>query len=178
MNRFKESELSLDDHKTMELQKIIDIFYPPDNMRHKDITMPDDGHGKRADLGFLWLEYKKAQPDGYQQTGFQRNETLMSTIKIYNTSTRLSRITYIAYFLIYTLSITIIIVDTLPYKSFESVCFLSTEKIQNIRNKYVAVEFSVYDTGEAFYSEAKIRVSANDIYFFEAGYISKHWKPP
>ena len=80
MNRFKESELSLDDLKTMEPQKVIDIFYPPDNMRHKDIPMPDFdaihsrmmAMGKRADLGFLWLEYKEEYPDGYQQTQFYK----------------------------------------------------------------------------------------------------------
>lgn len=65
-----------------------------------------------------------------------------------------------------------------PYKSLESVCFLSAEKIQNVRNKYAATVFLIDYSGKAFYSESKVGVSADDIYFFETGYIPKHWKPP
>ena len=41
MNRFKESGLSLDDLKAMGPKKVEELFYPPDNLRHKQIPMPD-----------------------------------------------------------------------------------------------------------------------------------------
>lgn len=67
---------------------------------------------------------------------------------------------------------------TFPYKSLESICFLSAEQIQDTGSKYTAIELSVYDTGQTFDSEAQVCVSADDVDLFEAGYISKHWKPP
>lgn len=41
MNRFKDSGLSLTDLKQMAPQKVIDLIYPKDNLRHKGIPMPD-----------------------------------------------------------------------------------------------------------------------------------------
>ena len=78
MKRFKESGLSLDELKRMEPAKVEKVFYPPENLRHQDIPLPDfeEIHdrmiamGKHADLGFLWLEYKEQHPDGYQQSQF------------------------------------------------------------------------------------------------------------
>ena len=78
MKRFKELGLSLDDLKRMEPVKVEKAFYPPENLRHQDIPLPDFeaihdrmiAMGKNADLGFLWLEYKEQHPDGYQQSQF------------------------------------------------------------------------------------------------------------
>ena len=80
MNRFKEIGLSLDDLKSMEPKKLVNAFYPPENRRRKDIPMPDFHAihermlemGRRADLAFLWLEYKEEHPDGYQQSQFYK----------------------------------------------------------------------------------------------------------
>ena len=78
MKRFKELEPSLDDLKRMEPVKVEKAFYPPENLRHQDIPLPDFeaihdrmiAMGKNADLGFLWLEYKEHHPDGYQRSQF------------------------------------------------------------------------------------------------------------
>ena len=80
MNRFKEIGLSLDDLKAMEPKKLVNAFYPPESRRRKDIPMPDYQAihermlemGRRADLAFLWLEYKEEHPDGYQQSQFYK----------------------------------------------------------------------------------------------------------
>jgi len=41
MKRFKELGLSLDDLKKMEPAKVEKAFYPPENLRHQDIPLPD-----------------------------------------------------------------------------------------------------------------------------------------
>lgn len=58
MKRFKELELSLDDLKKMEPGKVETSFYPPENLSHSKIPMPDYqkihdqmvNMGPRADL--------------------------------------------------------------------------------------------------------------------------------
>jgi transposase len=53
-------------------------FYPKDNLQRKDIPMPDFhkyydrlmSKGSKANLFYLWLEYKQDNPDGYQTTQF------------------------------------------------------------------------------------------------------------
>lgn len=78
MKRFKELELSLDDLKKMEPGKVETSFYPPENLSHSKIPMPDYqkihdqmvNMGPRADLSFIWLEYKRENPNGYQLTQF------------------------------------------------------------------------------------------------------------
>ena len=80
MNRFKESGLSLDDLRQMPASKVVDLIYPKENLRHKNIPMPDFEKiheqmvkmGKNADLSFLWLEYKKENPNGYQLSQFYK----------------------------------------------------------------------------------------------------------
>lgn len=80
MKRFNEIGLSLEDLKAMEPKKLVNAFYPPENLRRKDIPMPDYqaihermlAMGRCADLAFLWLEYKEKHPDGYQQTQFYK----------------------------------------------------------------------------------------------------------
>lgn len=80
MNRFKDSGLALDDLKQMAPEKVVELFYPKDNLRRKDIPLPDFSTihsrmlqmGKHADLSYLWLEYKKENPDGYQLSQFYK----------------------------------------------------------------------------------------------------------
>ena len=74
MNRYKDSGLSLDDLRQMPASKVVDLIYPKENLRHKDIPLPDFEKiheqmiqmGKHADLSFLWIDYKKEHPNGYQ----------------------------------------------------------------------------------------------------------------
>ena len=74
MERYRDSGLSLDDLKQMPAEKVVNLIYPKDNLRHKNIPLPDFHQihenmiqmGKNADLGFLWIEYKKKNPNGYQ----------------------------------------------------------------------------------------------------------------
>ena len=80
MNRFKDSGLSLDDLKQMSPGKVVDLIYPHDNLRHKRIPLPDFEKihaqmiqmGKHADLSYLWIDYKKENPDGYQISQFYK----------------------------------------------------------------------------------------------------------
>ncbi len=81
MKRFKEMGLSLDDLKQMEPGKVEKAFYPPENLAHSNIPMPDYqkiyarmiAMGKNADLSYIWLDYKKENPDGYQLTQFYQH---------------------------------------------------------------------------------------------------------
>ena len=41
MNRYKDSGLSLDDLRQMPASKVVDLIYPKENLRHKDIPLPD-----------------------------------------------------------------------------------------------------------------------------------------
>ena len=80
MNRFRDSGLSLDDLKQMSPDKAVSLIYPKENLRHKDIPLPDFPQihdqmvqmGKNADLSYLWIDYKKEHPDGYQLSQFYK----------------------------------------------------------------------------------------------------------
>lgn len=80
MNRYKDSGLSLDDLRQMLASKVVDLIYPKENLRHKDIPLPDFEKiheqmiqmGKHADLSFLWIDYKKEYPNGYQLAQFYK----------------------------------------------------------------------------------------------------------
>ena len=41
MNRYKDSGLSLDNLRQMPASKVVDLIYPKENLRHKDIPLPD-----------------------------------------------------------------------------------------------------------------------------------------
>ena len=41
MNRYNDSGLSLDDLRQMPASKVVDLIYPKENLRHKDIPLPD-----------------------------------------------------------------------------------------------------------------------------------------
>lgn len=71
---FKYSNYTLNDLTKMDEDKLINIFYPQDNLRRKKIPLPDFQKiydrlmlkGSKANLFFLWSEYKTDNPDGYQ----------------------------------------------------------------------------------------------------------------
>ena len=70
MNRYNDSGLSLDDLRQMPASKVVDLIYPKENFRHKDIPLPDfekiHEHmiqmGKHADLSFYGLIIRKSIP--------------------------------------------------------------------------------------------------------------------
>ena len=41
MNRYRILGLSLDDLRQMPAPKVVDLIYPKENLRHKDIPLPD-----------------------------------------------------------------------------------------------------------------------------------------
>ena len=79
MNRFHESGKDLEALKRMSPEEVEELFYPPENIRRKDISvMPDyeavyarlTQPGSKANLFYLWLKYKKECPSGYQYTQY------------------------------------------------------------------------------------------------------------
>ena len=62
----------------MDPDKVRKMFYPPDQMRRKITQLPDyqkvfdrlNAKDSRANLFFLWKEYKQQNPDGYQYTQY------------------------------------------------------------------------------------------------------------
>ncbi len=79
MDRFRESDMTLDMLKQMPAEEVEKLFYPPENIRRKDVAlMPDyqaiydrlNQPGSKANLFYLWLKYKKECPAGYQYTQF------------------------------------------------------------------------------------------------------------
>ena len=76
--RFKSIGLSFQDLQKMDEQKVVDAFYPPDQIRRKKTPLPDyekiyealTAKGSKANLFYLWTAYKKENPDGYQYTQF------------------------------------------------------------------------------------------------------------
>ena len=88
--------------ETMEPQKVEELFYPSDKKRRKDVRLPDydliyerlHRKGSKANLFFLWMEYKEADPDGYQYTQFCHyyNEYLKKNHKKADTRMAVERI--------------------------------------------------------------------------------------
>jgi len=78
LNRFDSSGITLEELKTMEPSAVEDLIYPPQNLRRKDIPLPDFQYyydrihvkGSKVNLSFCWIEYKQEHPDGYEQTQF------------------------------------------------------------------------------------------------------------
>lgn len=102
MNRYNDSGLSLDDLRQMPASKLVDLIYPKENLRHKDIPLPDFEKiheqmiqmGKHADLSFLWIDYKKEHPNGYQLAQFYKlyRDFLVDTYGTSKTSMPVERI--------------------------------------------------------------------------------------
>ena len=78
LDRFEKLALPIADIKQMEPDKVEEAFYPPDNLRRKDIPLPDyqliydrlTAKGSKANLFYQWVDYKKDNPNGYQYTQF------------------------------------------------------------------------------------------------------------
>ena len=79
MDRFRDSGKNLDTLKQMSPEEVENLFYPPENIRRKDVSvMPDfqavferlSMPGSKANLFYLWLKYKKECPSGYQYTQY------------------------------------------------------------------------------------------------------------
>ncbi len=78
MNRFKESSIPVERLRQMDPLKVESIFYPPANIRRRDISLPDfqlyydriHTTGSKVNIAYCWLEYKAGHPDGYEQSQF------------------------------------------------------------------------------------------------------------
>lgn len=78
LDRYHRSGLSLADLNQMEPSKLIETFYPPESIRRKDIPLPDYQKiydrlmekGSKANLFYLWTQYKLEHPEGYQYSQF------------------------------------------------------------------------------------------------------------
>ena len=78
IDRYESSELTLDQIKQMNPKDVEYFFYPPANIKRKDIPMPDfqywydriHSKGSKVNIAYAWIEYRKNNPDGYGQTQF------------------------------------------------------------------------------------------------------------
>lgn len=78
IDRANELGLPLVDIRQMEPEKVVTAFYPPENIRRKEIPLPDyqliydrlTAKGSKANLFYQWVDYKKDNPEGYQYTQF------------------------------------------------------------------------------------------------------------
>lgn len=77
MNRYRELGIPLETLYGMPPKSVELAFYPPENLKRSTKPMPDfvQIHArmlsmKTPNLGFLWLEYKEKNPDGYQLSQF------------------------------------------------------------------------------------------------------------
>lgn len=76
--RFEELGMSLEELKAHDPAEVQELFYPSEEARRKDAPLPDfqkcfdriHQKGSKANLTFLWYEYKEQYPDGYQLTQF------------------------------------------------------------------------------------------------------------
>ena len=76
LKRFEASGLTLQELKTMEPAVVEELIYPPSNLQRKDIPLPDfqlyydriHARGSNVNIAYCWIEYKQANPDGYEQT--------------------------------------------------------------------------------------------------------------
>ena len=72
LDRADEFGLPLADLQQMEPGKVEEAFYPPENIRRKEIPLPDyqliydklTAKGSKANLFYQWVDYKKDNPDG------------------------------------------------------------------------------------------------------------------
>ena len=78
LKRFDAFGFTLDEIKAKEPYEVEELFYPPENLRHKDVPMPDFGYyydrihtkGSKMNVSYCWFEYKREHPDGYELTQF------------------------------------------------------------------------------------------------------------
>lgn len=78
LDRFKASGISDEKLKAMEPSAVEELIYPSQNLRRKDIPLPDfqyyydriHAKGSKVNISYCWIEYKTEHPDGYEQTQF------------------------------------------------------------------------------------------------------------
>lgn len=78
IKRFDDIGIPLNELKKMEPYEVEKLFYPPSNLKRKDIPDPDfqkyydriHAKGSRINIAYCWIEYKHENPDGYEQTQF------------------------------------------------------------------------------------------------------------
>ena len=78
MTRFKDIGKSYQELAQMDPWQVEDLFYPPDNLRRKQVPMPDfqdyydrmNTAGSRVNVSYCWIDYKSKHPDGYEATQF------------------------------------------------------------------------------------------------------------
>ena len=78
LQRYKELDLTLDELRAISPNKVEEAFYPPDRTRKEETPLPDyekayerkNEKGSKANLFFLWKEYKQEFPNGYQYTQY------------------------------------------------------------------------------------------------------------
>lgn len=80
LTKYKDLDISLGSLSQMNAEKIESLFYGNSHSR-KDIPLPDfkeiysvlSDRKRKSNLYFLWMEYKKKYPEGYQYTQFKEH---------------------------------------------------------------------------------------------------------
>ena len=78
LKRFNASGFTLEQLKQMEPSDVEMLFYPPENLKRKEIPLPDfqlyydriHAKGSKVNVAYCWLEYKQNNPNGYEQSQF------------------------------------------------------------------------------------------------------------
>ena len=78
LKRFEQSGFSIEQLKKLTPEELEKIFYPPDNLRKKNMPYPDFQlyydkiHLKdsKVNLSYCWIDYRQKHPDGYGQSQF------------------------------------------------------------------------------------------------------------
>jgi transposase len=78
IQRYQASGMALDELKQMDPKAVEELFFPPMNIKRKDIPLPDyqlyydriHAKGSRINLAYCWIEYKQDNPNGYEQSQF------------------------------------------------------------------------------------------------------------
>lgn len=78
LKRFEDIGGNLEYLRTQEPAAVEKLFYPPDNLKRKEIPEPDwqkyferiNAPGSKVNISYCWLEYKQDNPDGYEQSQF------------------------------------------------------------------------------------------------------------
>ena len=78
LKRFNASGFTLEQLKQMEPSDVGMLFYPPENLKRKEVPLPDfqlyydriHAKGSKVNVAYCWLEYKQDNPEGYEQSQF------------------------------------------------------------------------------------------------------------
>ena len=78
LKRFEGSGLTLEELRRMAPHEVEKLFYPPLNLKRKDLPEPDFQywydriHAKdsKVNLAYCWIEYREQNPEGYGHSQF------------------------------------------------------------------------------------------------------------